>query len=69
MGDYTSPTSGMAGQQETFASNLNKLPSQGFMDMKRKQMQDEEDKQQRANAGRMNGSQQKEMQGPDGEKI
>lgn len=24
-------------QPETFASNLNKLPSQGFMDMKRKQ--------------------------------
>ena len=37
-------TASLSSTTETFASNLNKLPSQGFMDMKRKQQMIDEEK-------------------------
>ena len=37
-------TASLPSTTETFASNLNKLPSQGFMDMKRKQQMIDEEK-------------------------
>ena len=42
--DYGPPSLSPLPQHETFASMQNKLPSQGFMDMKRKQAMQEEEK-------------------------